>query len=75
MPSLLFFRRRLPTTRRRGREHELHQLERGGLRGDTDASAAQEEAPAEPHVLHAGADRGAGKRCNKQSIINDGWGG
>lgn len=56
---LLFFFflcRWLPTTRRCGRKHKLHQLERGGLRGDTDATAAQEETTEKPHVLHTGAD-------------------
>lgn len=55
--------RRLPAARRRRRKHKLHQLERRGLGGNSDAPAAQEEAAKKPHLLHTGADRGAGERC------------
>lgn len=59
-----FWCRWLPTARRCRRKHKLNQLERGGFRGDTDATAAQEETTEKPHVLHAGANRSSGKRSS-----------
>lgn len=54
----------LPAAGRCRREHQLHQLERGGLGGDAAETTAQEEAAEKPHVLHAGADRESGKRSS-----------
>ena len=54
--------RRLPTTGRCRGKHELHQLQRGGLGRDADATPVEKEVTEEPHVLHPGADRSAGKR-------------
>lgn len=68
-PPLSSSLRWLPTTGRRRRKHQLHQLERGGFGGDADAPAAQEEAAEKPHVFYARADRGAGERCENKSVI------